>query len=333
MSEFNKSRWILGKRGFYDTYSISFKIEKKSIYITLFYELFSPIDIYDPHLKVSCLVQYKDDPLKNFSVEEITTMKNGTFSSETFFVKIKENILKNDFIKGSIKDKKNSLEWNLNTKTISSSVLYPLTALYDFKYPENKVATPSMDFRLFGDFKINDKTYKLDDVKAIQTHVWGSKRPNNWVWGQSNSFKDNEDAFFEAYVCKRKLPLNFTSQDISLFHLFYKGKSYYFNNPLYMIKNRNNYHIGYWSFKAENKQLKISGSFEVEYKDLVALRYKDVNNESLFSHYTTIGKLTIDIYQKSGWNYNKIETITDENNTRVEFVNRYKDPHVELLSD
>jgi len=333
MSELNKSRWILGKRGFYDTYSITFKIDKKSIYITLIYELFSPIDIYDPHLKISALIQYKDDPLKNFSVEEISTMKHGSFSSETFFVKIKDNILKNDFIKGNIKNKENTLNWEIKAKHFNSSSLYPLTALYDFKYPENKIATPSMDLLLSGKFQINDKEYSLKNVKAIQTHNWGTKRPNNWIWGHSNSFKNDEEAFFEAYVCKRKLPLNFVSQDISLFHLFYKGKSYYFNNPVYMIKNKNNYHIGYWSFKAENKELKISGSFEAEYKDLVALRYKDVNNESLFSHFTTIGKLTIDIYRKIGWSYNKTETLKDENNARVEFVNRYKDPHVELLLD
>ncbi len=333
MSELNKSRWVLGKRGFYDNYAITFKIEQQSIYITLLYNLFSPIDIYDPHLKISCLIQYKDDPLKSFSIEEITTMENGTFSSETFFVKIKENILKNERIKGNIKNNDNNVSWDLSNKDYHPSLLYPLNVFYDFKLPTNKIVTPAIDLALFGEFIINNKKYKLDDVKAIQTHNWGSSRPYNWIWGHSNSFKNNEDSFFEAYICKRKLPLNFISQAMSFFHLFYKGRSYYFNNPIYMLKNKNDYHIGYWSFKTENKDLKISGSFEVEYKDLIALRYKDVNNESLFAHYTTIGKLTIDIYQKIAWSYNKMETLIDENNASVEFVNRYKDPHVELLID
>jgi hypothetical protein len=327
----NNSRWILGKRGFYDTYTITFKIKNNSIYVTLMYNLFSPIDIYDPYLKVSCLIQYKDNPSDNFSIEEMTTMKNGTFSSETFFVKIKENILKNELIKGDIKNKDNSVSWSIKTKDYHPSLLYPLTSMYDIKLPSNKISTPAIDLMLYGDLTINNETYPLEEVKSIQTHNWGTSRPYNWIWGHSNNFKNNEDTFFEAYICKRKLPLNFISQDLSFFHLFYKGKSYYFNNPIYMLKNKNDYHIGYWKFKTENKDLKLSGSFEVEYKDLVALIHKDTNNENLFSHYTTIGKLTIDIYQKIGWHYNKLETLIDENNTSIEFVNRYKDPHVELL--
>ncbi len=320
MSDINKSRWILGKRGFYESYAITFKIAQNQIYIKLMYDLFSPLDIYDPHLKVSCLVQYKDDPLKNFSIEEITNMENGTFSTNTFLVKIKENILKSNLIKGDIKNKKNSLSWDLKPNGYHPSLLYFMNGFYDLKLLKNKISTPGIDILLLGNIKINGKTYPIENLKAIQTHTWGERRPYNWVWGHSNSFKDNKYAFFEAYVFKNKLPLNFVSQDFSFFHLFYKGKSYYFNNPVYMLKNRNNYHIGYWSFKAENKELKIIGAFEVEYKDLVALRYKDVNNDNLFSHYTTIGKLTIDVYKKVSWHYDKMETLIDENNTSIEFV-------------
>ena len=333
MSKINNSRWILGKRGFYDRYSVKFKIENNSIYITLIYSLFSPIDIYDPHLKVACIVQYQNDPSKNFSIEEMTTMENGTFSSETFFVKIKENILKNDIISGSIKNNTNELVWDMKTKDHHSSLLYPLASLYDFKYPSNKVATPAIDLLLSGSITINDTKYNLEQIKAMQTHHWGTSLPHNWIWAHSNSFKNDKDAFFEAYTFKEKLPLNIITQDISLYHLFYNGKSYYFNNPIFMLKNKSNNHIGYWSFKAENKDIKIVGSFEAEYKDLIAIRYKDIDNESLFSHYTTIGKLTIDIYKKVGWSFNKLETLVDENNTSIEFVNRYKDPHVELLID
>jgi hypothetical protein len=311
---------------------ITFKI-KNSVYVTLIYSLFSPIDIYDPYLKVTALIQYKGNPFDSFSLEDMTTMENGVFSSETFFVKIKENILKDGKISGSLKNNKNMLSWELTTKDYHPSLLYPLSGLYDFKYPKNKISTPAIDLILSGTIKINNETYNLNEVKGMQTHTWGESRPNTWVWGHSNSFSSDEDAFFEAYICNRKLPLNLVSQNFSLYHLFYKGKSYYFNNPIYMVKNKNNYHIGYWNFKAENKELKISGAFEAEYKDLVALRYKDIDNTSLFSHYTTIGKLTIDIYEKSGWHYNKLETLIDENNAFVEFVNRYKDPHVELLAD
>jgi hypothetical protein len=45
------------------------------------------------------------------------------------------------------------------------------------------------------------------------------------------------------------------------------------------------------------------------------------------------GKLVIDIYKKEGWVFRKIDTISTQKGANIEFVHRYKDPHVELIID
>jgi len=329
----NYSRWILGTRGFYDNYSIKLKIPESNISFSLNYSLMSPYDLYDPHIKIWIIIQYQDEPLKNIALKDMYPMKAGSFSSEMFFVKIGENILKSNKVKGEIKNDQNSISWNLDLNIEKESSLYPLKYLFDFKYLKNKVATPGIISSFTGDIVIDDKTYKLDNTKGIETHFWGRKLPENWNWGQCIDFDNSDNTLFNAYLFKRNLPLNFSTPDISMFHLFYKGKDYYFNTPLSMILTQNDYHIGYWKFKTENTELKLIGAFEIEYKDFLAIKSSDVNHESLFSHATMFGKLVIDIYKKEGWVFRKIDTISTQKGAYIEFVHRYKDPHVELIID
>ena len=57
-------------------------------------------------------------------------MKSGAFSNDMFFVKIGENIFKENRIKGELKNSNNNITWDLSFDIEKSSNLYPLKYLY-----------------------------------------------------------------------------------------------------------------------------------------------------------------------------------------------------------
>jgi len=330
MKKSNYSRWILGVRGFYETYSIDIKIPNSDIVVFINYGLMSPEDIYDPSFQLWGFVCYKNEPQKNFGIKETFKLSDGVFAKDADFVRIKNSSFKEDKANGVIKGENHSIKWNVLIKDWRKNQLYPFDFLYNMKYPQSKTVTPVLKGLFDGEIEIDSVKYTLDNAIGSQSHFWGDSRPLRWNWGYANIFENNDETLFESFVSRRKLPISLETPDMSLFVLKNKGKEYKFNMPQSILLNQSDYHIGYWNFKAETLKHKIVGSYQVEYKNLVAIKEKDTVEENMFLHCTPFAKLTIDLYEREVWSFKKINTFVS-NNAYVEFVTRYKDPHVNLI--
>lgn len=331
MRQVNHAKWILGVRGFHEAYAVHFSVPEKKISISLYYTLLSPDDVYDPHFNLSCVINYQDEPQNSFGITKKYDLKEGVFGSNAFFIRIKDSFIKDGYVKGKLKDSKHSIEWDFKITDIIAGQSLPYNFLYNISIPKNKLETPVLDGSINGSVQIDSQKFDLNRVKVVQNHLWGPKMHHQWNWGFCNQFDGNPDVIFEAFTGRQKLFLNLETPDVSIFYLNHRGKKYQFNKIESLILNQSDYHIGYWHFKAETFNAKIEGFFESEYKDLGAVKIKDTDLSSIFLHQTSYGSLKLDLYTREGWSYKKIESFTSKEGCFIEFANRYKDPHVNLL--
>lgn len=331
MDKLNHGRWILGTRRFVESYIIEFPLAGGMV--QLHYGLLSPDDLYAPKLELSALFLSQNYPRKSFGIQEQVSLTDGLFSPKAFYCRINDAILKDQTASGSVSEGDQKIEWNLTFSPQYALNMFPFKAFGSVPYPELKLALPGLKALFSGTVIINNKKHKLDNVPGIQIHQWGRKYPQKFNFGYTLSFDNQKDSSFFAYSSKSKLPGGFETPALPLFFLNYQGTSYRFNGLKSFIFNRDHSHIGYWSFKASTKEAKIEGRFEVEYKDLTAVRQHDVTNESLFLHHAAFGKLTVDLYLRDLWTYQKEATLVTQKGASVLFANRYKDPHVNLIID
>ncbi len=331
INHLNHGRWILGTRRFIESYRLEFPVGEGVL--QLHYALISPDDLYDPRLELSATFLNQNHPRKSFGIRKVRPLTDGVFSKGAFYCRIEDAILKDEKTQGALSNQTQTIEWQLTFTSEYALNMFPFKLLEALPYPEMKMTLPALKALFSGTVTINQKKYTLDRVSGIQTHTWGHRYPYQYNFGYARSFDNQKDSSFFAYSSKNKLIAGFETPDLPLFFLNYQGTSYRFNGLKSFIFNRDNSHIGYWYFKASTKQAKIEGTFEVEYKDLTAIREKDINNESLFIHYGAFGKLTLELYIRDLWTYQKRAILTTRKGASVRFAKRYKDPHVNLIID
>ncbi len=331
MRKINNAKWILGVRGFHESYSVHFSIPEKNISISLYYSLLSPDDVYDPHFNLSCVVNFQESPQNSFGITKKYDLKEGMFGSDAFFIRIKESFIKEEHVKGKLKNSVHSLEWDFKIGDVIAGQSLPYPFLYNISIPKNKLETPVLDGTIAGILIIDGEKIEMNKIKVVQNHLWGPKMHHRWNWGFCNQFDGNPDVIFEAFTGRQKLIFNLETPDVSIFYLNHRGKKYQFNKIESLVLNQSDYHIGYWHFKAETLNAKIEGVFESEYKDLTAIKIRDTDLSSIFLHQTSYGSLTLDLYVRDGWSHKKVETFVSKEGCFIEFANRYKDPHVDLL--
>lgn len=165
------------------------------------------LHVNDPH----CFVQYiiVDETLKNgistgymrFPVESFI------WNDDPFAVKIGNNFFSESLVSVHIESATDTINGNLKLgplTPIGSSAFSP-TIMGPFAYiPKMECyhGVTSMNHTLIGDLEMNGRTVAFTGGKGYIEKDWGTKFPKNYVWLQSNHFKEADTSVFfsMAYI-------------------------------------------------------------------------------------------------------------------------------------
>ena len=165
------------------------------------------LHVNDPH----CFVQYiiVDETLKNgistgymrFPVESFI------WNDDPFAVKIGNNFFSESLVSVHIESATDTITGNLKLGSltpIGSSALSP-TIMGPFAYiPKMECyhGVTSMNHTLIGDLEMNGCTVAFTGGKGYIEKDWGTKFPKNYIWLQSNHFKEADTSVFfsMAYI-------------------------------------------------------------------------------------------------------------------------------------
>jgi hypothetical protein len=253
------------------------------------------------------------------------------FSTESNQVRIGDSFLSTQETQGTITSKGNTLEWKLT--------LVPADDCHFNLIPEvlsktglvkNSIFTVSESLLVTGTVVINGETIHWKQAPGMSGQMNGPKAGHSWVWGQSNSFVNEQGRpvpfIFEGLTAKAQLGPMVTPK-LSSFFFRYQDKNYYFNTLRDLFYLKSNHSLNEWQFQAERGDLSFRGTARAEHKDFAGLTFEDTNGSLLYCANSKLSDMKVHVYRRG-----KLEaTFISEGTAAFEVVTRNKNPYVPII--
>jgi hypothetical protein len=246
-------------------------------------------------------------------------------------IKIGECFFDQNRTRGSIQSKGNSIQWDLTLLAgrPSSFNMVPesLTKLGLARY---SAGTLCEELLITGTTQVNGETTHWKQAPGMSGHFRGAKSGHSWVWGQCNTFQDDQGRIvpfiFEGITVKTQFgPIS--SPKVSSFYFHYQNEDYFFNTLRDAFYLKSNHTLNEWKFQADRNDLSFRGQVRAEHKDFAGLTFEDTNGSYLYCANSELSDMKVLVYRRG-----KLEsTFTATSSAGFEVVDRHKNPYVPLL--
>lgn len=198
--------------------------------------------------------------------------------------------------------------------------------------PSSFICSPNLDTKFSGVVEVDGKTLYIDDEPGCQTHLWGSKQVDEWLWVHSNAFENHTGTVFEA-LAARPRRAGATLPPIQSFYLRHRGEEFRFRRISLAEQWRKHLGIGFWTFSATNTKVYIEGTAQCRLRDMVQARYLDPDGEPTYAVNSEIANLKIRIYRRiSGFRWKHTETLHAHATAHLEHASRNADETISLIT-
>lgn len=271
----------------------------------------------------------RESPDRNFGLRrEYTIDQLSSDGQADFSVRIGEASLKLSSAAGGITHGGHTIEWDLSYTPCLTTYHHVSRALIHLTRPSSFVCSPNLDTRFTGRISIDGEDIVLEDEPGCQSHLWGRKHVDEWVWVHANAFENNPGTVFEGLAARprragRKLP------PVQSLYLRHRGEEHRFTRLRLAEQWHRKLGMGYWSFSAMNSRVYIEGAAQCRLRDMLQAEYVDPDGESLFCINSEVANLRIRLFRRSrGVRWRHVETIKAYATAHVEHASRTKDEGV-----
>jgi hypothetical protein len=327
----NLCRWRQGKDDHYEVWSLCVNDRKTGRGFRFRYALNSPLKKAGspaPAAELWATVFDRAKSGQNFGL--VRKYEIGRFSfdgREDFSLRLGDGMLSAARTKGSLISSEHAISWNLSFEP-NHKTHHPfgsrVTRLVQLS---SAFCTPNLNTRFTGQVRVDGREVDLDCEPGCQSHLWGRKRPDDWVWIHANAFDGRPDTLFEGLAARTKGAGNRLSL-VSLF-LHHRGEEHRFVRFRMREQWRRNLGIGFWTFSAMNARLYIEGAAQCRLRDMLQVEDYEPDREPLYWMDSEVANLKIRLFRRvRGFRWHHIETIAARATAHLEHATRHKDPNV-----
>ena len=105
---------------------------------------------------------------------------------------------------GILESDGHSISWDLSFSPNASTYHHIPPWLKMIARPRSFVCSPSLDARFNGSVIVDGREFILEDERGCQSHLWGRKQVDEWVWAHSNAFEAHPGTVFEGLVARQR---------------------------------------------------------------------------------------------------------------------------------
>ncbi len=199
------------------------------------------------------------------------------FSKEGVDVRIADNQLSDQNLRGSIHQRGQTLSWDLDIERQGGPLLLLPEPMYVKDFPKAKSLVLDTNCRFSGKLILNGKTIELDNWRGSLNHNWGKQHTDEYAWGQVAGFDEHDEVFLECATARIKLgPVMspaFSPVVIKLGH-----ETLRFNQLSGSLLNTGQYAMGKdfkWQIQAKNHRAKVSIEFTGPASQFASLDYRN----------------------------------------------------------
>ena len=170
----------------------------------------------------------------------------------------------------------------------------------------------------------------LDREPGCQSHLWGRKHVDDWVWVHSNAFERHPGTVFEG-LAARVRRAGHTLPPIQTLYLRHRGEEYRFVRLRLAEQWQRKMGMGYWSFSAMNSRFYLEGAAQCRLRDMLQAEYADPDGERLYCINSEVANLKIRLFRRvHGVRWRHLETIKSYATAHLEHASRMSDDGVRM---
>jgi len=298
------------------------------------YTLESPTDSTDgpkPGASVWAAAFFREAPDLNLGIKRNYSIDQFSFDGrEDFNLTIGETLFSSSRAKGRIENEEHSIEWDLTYLPCETTYHHLTQTLVRLARPSSFVCSPNLNTRFRGTISVDGKKLILEDEPGCQSHLWGRKHVDEWVWLHSNAFEKYPGTVFEGLAARPRRAGQMLPPLQSLY-LRHEGEEHRFVRLRFAEQWKCRLGMGYWSFSAMNTRVRIEGAAQCRLRDMIQAQYHDPDGEPLYCVNSEVANLRIRLFRRvHGTRFRHVETIKAYATAHIEHASRIRDEGVKL---
>src|SRR5262245_29002601 len=258
----NLCRWDRGATPHYEVWFLTLNHRASQRGFWFRYTLHSPVGTADGRKPAAALwaaAFSRGAPDQNLGLTQEYLIDDFRFEGrEAFNLCIGGGGLSASHATGMVQNGGNSIRWDLSFEPCDATYHHIPRTLAQLARPSSSLCSPNLDTRFSGTIEVNGERLVLDREPGCQSHLWGRKHVDEWVWVHSNAFEKTPGTVFEGLAAQprrvgKKLP------PIQSLYLRHRGEEHRFVRLRLAEQWKSRLGMGYWSFSAMITRIYIEG--------------------------------------------------------------------------
>jgi hypothetical protein len=248
---------------------------------------------------------------------------------ESISLRLGDGLFSSGSAVGRVERDGHSIEWDLTYEPCHTTYNHVSRMLIQVARPSSFVCSPNLDTRFSGRIMVDGEDIVLDGEPGCQSHLWGRKHVDDWVWAHSNAFEKHPGTVFEGLAARPRRAGHMLPPIQSLC-LRHRGEEHRFTRMRLAEQWRRNLGMGYWSFSAMNTRFYVEGAAQCRLRDMLQAEYSDPDGERLYCINSEVANLKIRLFCRTrGVRWRHVETIKAYGTAHLEHASRMIDPGVQ----
>ena len=325
----NYSLWRpASKKGFYESYFLRGNCPEGGRAFWIKHTIFAPKGNPAAAEGELWAVYFRDLDGNKVAVKETYPLGSCLFAADRFEVRVGQAHLTDGISVGSCAGGTGGrIAWDLRYPTEGPPLHFLPPWAYRAGFPKAKAKAPYPDVVWEGTLTVDGEKIDVTGWQGSQNHNWGERHTDQYVWGQTNSFKGAPNTYAEMASARLRLG-PFWTPYFSFLVLHYRGQDILFNDVGSLVRARVRFPSRFeWHVDLDNglyqARCRVAGKKET----FAGLRYRNPPGGEHACLNSKIASTEITLLR----NGEEIETLQSDFNSAFEVLTDETDHGVPLL--
>lgn len=321
----NLCRWDGRFRGYYEVWYFTMNHQALGWGFWFRYTIEAPLaPAALPHSELWAFAFDPKQPGRHIALKQTYSMeKFDQGAGQPHIVRIGDHAFGADFLSGSVANAQHRIGWDLRFEPSPTTYQHVPAFLRACVPLKTRVCSPNLDARFRGTVQVDDRTIVFENEPGCQSHIWGRKHAEAWLWLHCNAF--GSDTVIEALAARPKV-LGWTIPLTSSIYVQSQGQRYRFNS----FQVRNEPGPGQWRFEAINAQARLRGHASCAPEKFVQVTYHDPDGELSYCCNSEIANCRLELEPRGARRAHAPAEFTAHGTAHFEIAARTPNPAVPL---
>jgi hypothetical protein len=329
----NAPRWDGTAAGHYEVWflTLNHKATQRGFWLRYTIEAPETALSQQPSFEVWAGYFERKRPEANFVIHQPTSLSTlGVDRESGLVLKLDRAALYSEGSTGDIEAQGHQVSWDLSFVPNEETYHHISPAMIRLAKPSSFVLSPNLDTRFNGAITVDGREIVLKDEPGCQSHLWGRKHVDDWVWVHSNAFEKHPGTVFEG-LAARPRRAGRTLPPVYSLMLNHRGEEHRFVRLRFAEQWQRRLGMGIWSFTASSRRLHIDGVAQCRLRDMLQVEYVDPDGEPLYCINSEVANLKIRLFRRvHGVRWRHVETISAIGTSHLEHASRQVDENVRM---